>query len=93
MCNLDNRLVVSNQLIRESLLQGLRCLLHDVQQVAPDHVSVVSSMIRDFEDKVNMGQHSDRYGSARILDYCICNMKFDRMFAYQRCFVFILRSK
>jgi len=41
--------VISDQLISMALLPGLRCLLRDMEQVAPDHAAVVASMIREFE--------------------------------------------
>jgi len=34
------------------MLPGLRCLLGDLKVVSPDHVGVVSSMIREFEDRL-----------------------------------------
>ncbi|KAK2191356.1 hypothetical protein NP493_53g02002 [Ridgeia piscesae] len=40
---------ISDQLISMALLPGLRCLLRDMEQVAPDHAAVVASMIREFE--------------------------------------------
>lgn len=43
---------ISDQLVQEVMLPGLRCLLQDLQLVAPDHVNVVTSMIREFEDKL-----------------------------------------
>lgn len=47
------RTVISDQLMQEVMLPGLRCLLQDLQQVAPDHVTVVTSMIKEFETKVD----------------------------------------
>ncbi|KAK2149704.1 hypothetical protein LSH36_441g02003 [Paralvinella palmiformis] len=42
------------------MLPGLHYLHNDLQQVAPEMVNVVTSMIRDFEDKVESGKLVDR---------------------------------
>jgi len=44
---------VGNQLVSEVLLPGLRCLHRDLGTLAPDHATVVGSMIREFEDRVD----------------------------------------
>jgi hypothetical protein len=44
---------VGDQLISEVLLPGLRCLHRDLQQMVPDYANVVSSMIHEFEDRIN----------------------------------------
>ena len=44
---------ISNQLIQEVMLPGLRCLHQDLQLVAPERTNVVFSMIREFEDKID----------------------------------------
>ncbi|XP_077868589.1 RAB11-binding protein RELCH homolog, partial [Saccoglossus kowalevskii] len=44
---------ISDDLIRECLLPGLRCLRHDLEQVAPEHEEVVLSMIKDYEIKID----------------------------------------
>ena len=43
--------VLSEQLIADVLLPGLHCLHRDLQEVAPDHVTVLESMIREFQEK------------------------------------------
>ena len=35
------------------MLPGLRCLRHDLALIAPEHEEVVSSMIRDYETKLD----------------------------------------
>ncbi|XP_070574126.1 RAB11-binding protein RELCH homolog isoform X2 [Ptychodera flava] len=44
---------ISDDLIRECLLPGLRCLRQDLEQVAPEHEEVVNSMIKDYETKID----------------------------------------
>ncbi|XP_071495307.1 RAB11-binding protein RELCH homolog [Diadema antillarum] len=51
---------VSEDLIREAMLPGLRCLRKDMETVLPEHEGVVSSMIKDFESKI---QGKERTGS------------------------------
>ena len=66
MDDLDAATVLSEQLILEAMLPGLRCLRHDLAIIAPEHEEVVSSMIRDYETKLDMSrpdrsaQHSSR---------------------------------
>ena len=43
------------------MVPGLRCLSRDLQQVAPDHVHVVTSMIKEMEDKLEASKLSDRW--------------------------------
>ncbi|XP_077982155.1 RAB11-binding protein RELCH homolog [Glandiceps talaboti] len=45
---------ISDDLIRECFLPGLRCLKQDLEQVAPEHEvhEVVSSMIKEYETKI-----------------------------------------
>lgn len=52
--------VISDELLQEVMLPGLHYLHNDLQQVAPEMVNVVTSMIRDFEDKVESGKLVDR---------------------------------
>ena len=51
--DLDLATVLSEQLIQEVMLPGLRCLRHDLALIAPEHEEVVSSMIRDYETKLD----------------------------------------
>lgn len=53
---------LNEQLIQEAMLPGLRCLRLDLVTIAPEHEEVVSSMIRDYETKLDMTR-SDRSGS------------------------------
>ncbi|XP_014675386.1 PREDICTED: lisH domain and HEAT repeat-containing protein KIAA1468 homolog isoform X2 [Priapulus caudatus] len=50
---------VSEQLIREALLSGMRCLHRDMALIAPDHEEIVGSMIREFEVKLESLQPVD----------------------------------
>ena len=52
--------VISDYLISEMMLPGLRCLLTDVHEVAQDHVQVLESMIREFEEKVDSGRLGEK---------------------------------
>ncbi|XP_023930663.1 lisH domain and HEAT repeat-containing protein KIAA1468 homolog [Lingula anatina] len=54
---------INEQLISEAMLPGLRCLRQDMAQVAPELESVVSSLIKDFETKVEAPRPLDRSGS------------------------------
>ncbi|KAI0238116.1 hypothetical protein LSAT2_011253 [Lamellibrachia satsuma] len=53
---------ISDHLISVALLPGLRCLLRDMEQVAPDHAAVVTSMIREFEcgNRGDANAHAER---------------------------------
>ncbi|KAK7115385.1 hypothetical protein V1264_001262 [Littorina saxatilis] len=53
---------LSEQLIQEAMLPGLRCLRQDMAVIASEHEEVVSSMIRDYETKLDMSR-PDRSGS------------------------------
>lgn len=44
---------VDDKISHEVILPGLRCLLHDIQNVAPNRADVVSSMIRELEEKTD----------------------------------------
>ncbi|XP_060073461.1 RAB11-binding protein RELCH homolog [Ylistrum balloti] len=44
---------INDQLVQEAMVPGLRCLKHDVAQIAPEHEEVVSSMIKDYESKMD----------------------------------------
>ena len=52
--------VINDHLIGEVLLPGLYCLHKDVQAVAQDHVMVLESMIREFEEKIDSSKLRDR---------------------------------
>ncbi|VDI64402.1 Hypothetical predicted protein [Mytilus galloprovincialis] len=54
--------VMNDQLVRETMLPGLRCLQHDMVQIAPEHEEVIQSMIRDYETKMELSR-SDRSSS------------------------------
>ncbi|XP_076331644.1 RAB11-binding protein RELCH homolog isoform X1 [Tachypleus tridentatus] len=45
---------MSEQIVSEVFLPGLRCLCYDLQQVAPQQEDVISSMIREFEARIDM---------------------------------------
>lgn len=53
--------VISEQLISEAMLPGLRCLRQDVAQVAHDLEPVVLSLIKDFETKVDTTRPAERW--------------------------------
>ncbi len=53
--------VISDQLIQEAMLPGLRCLQKDMLHVMPDHAPVIASMIREFQDKVDATRAIDRW--------------------------------
>ncbi|XP_021379245.1 lisH domain and HEAT repeat-containing protein KIAA1468 homolog, partial [Mizuhopecten yessoensis] len=50
---------INDQLVQEAMVPGLRCLKHDVAQIAPEHEEVVSSMIKDYESKMDSGRPAD----------------------------------
>ncbi|XP_076470808.1 RAB11-binding protein RELCH homolog isoform X2 [Babylonia areolata] len=54
---------LSEQLIQEAMLPGLRCLRQDLAIIAPEHEEVVSSMIRDYEAKLENARPDSRSGS------------------------------
>ena len=57
-----NRLsVVNYQLVQEVMLPGLRCLKHDMALIAPEHEEVVSSMIKEYESKIETSRPADRF--------------------------------
>lgn len=43
---------INDQLVQEAMLPGLRCLKQDMAAVAPEREEVVSSIIKDYEAKV-----------------------------------------
>ncbi|XP_038050849.1 RAB11-binding protein RELCH-like [Patiria miniata] len=49
---------ISNDLIWESMLPGLRCLRTDLDIVSPEHEAVVASMIKEFEAKLGGKERS-----------------------------------
>ena len=53
-------LVINDNLLRDVLLPGLHCLHRDVQEVAQDHVVVLESMIREFQEKTDSGRSSEK---------------------------------
>lgn len=57
----------SDQLVSEILLPGLKCLHRDLVQLSPDHVGVVASMIREFEDR------ADSAGSGQVTPLKLAN--------------------
>lgn len=50
--DLNLSLVINDQLVQEAMLPGLRCLKQDMAAVAPEREEVVSSIIKDYEAKV-----------------------------------------
>ena len=48
------------QLVQEVMLPGLRCLKHDMALIAPEHEEVVSSMIKEYESKIETSRPADR---------------------------------
>ena len=51
---------MNDQLVRETMLPGLRCLQQDMSQTAPEHEEVIQSMIKDYENKMEISK-SERY--------------------------------
>ncbi|XP_042901909.1 RAB11-binding protein RELCH homolog [Parasteatoda tepidariorum] len=47
---------MSEQLIAEAFLPGLRCLKSDVQQIAHEYEDTINSMIQEFEAKLDIGR-------------------------------------
>ena len=58
--SLNDLSVISEQLMSEMMLPGLRCLLRDMEVLAPERAPVISSMIREFEDKVDAAKPMDK---------------------------------
>ena len=59
---------MSQQLIQDAVLPGLRSLQQDLSQVAPnDHANVVASMIREFSDKLDPSKPVDRWVNLSVL--------------------------
>ncbi|CAH1780269.1 unnamed protein product, partial [Owenia fusiformis] len=57
---------ISDQLIQVTMIPGLLYLLQDMQQVAPEHEPIISSMIKEFEAKVEASRQAtgrERSGS------------------------------
>ncbi|KAG8189556.1 hypothetical protein JTE90_026600 [Oedothorax gibbosus] len=50
---------MSEQLIAEAFLPGLRCLKSDLQQIAQEYEDSVNSMIHEFEGKLDIGRSVD----------------------------------
>ena len=42
------------------MLPGLRCLKQDMSQIAPEHEEVISSMIKEYESKIEISRPADR---------------------------------
>lgn len=57
---------MNDQLVRETMLPGLRCLQQDMSQTAPEHEEVIQSMIRDYENKMEISR-SERFVSSSNL--------------------------
>ncbi|XP_071784644.1 RAB11-binding protein RELCH homolog [Asterias amurensis] len=55
---------ISNDLIWESMLPGLRCLRQDLEVVSPEHEVVVGSMIKEFEAKLGGKERSSSVTSS-----------------------------
>ncbi|CAH1780270.1 unnamed protein product, partial [Owenia fusiformis] len=49
---------ISDQLIQVTMIPGLLYLLQDMQQVAPEHEPIISSMIKEFEAKVEASRQA-----------------------------------
>ncbi|XP_022335472.2 RAB11-binding protein RELCH homolog isoform X2 [Crassostrea virginica] len=54
---------INDQLVQEAMLPGLRCLKQDMAVVAPEREEVVSSIIKDYETKVE-GIRSGNFSSS-----------------------------
>lgn len=52
--------VINEQLISEAMLPGLKCLVRDMETLAPERAAVITSMIREFEDKVDASKLGDK---------------------------------
>ena len=59
--------VVNYQLVQEVMLPGLRCLKHDMALIAPEHEEVVSSMIKEYESKIETSRPADRFVLLNVL--------------------------
>lgn len=44
---------LSRQVSQEVVLPGLKCLHHDIQTLAPDRVNIISSLVKEMEDKID----------------------------------------
>ena len=53
---------LSHQVSQEVVLPGLKCLHHDIQTLAPDRVNIISSLIKEMEDKI---EESGKTNTAR----------------------------
>ncbi|KAH9515547.1 hypothetical protein Btru_011368 [Bulinus truncatus] len=46
--------VLSEQLVAEAMLPGLRCLKLDMEALGAEHLEVVNAMIRDYQSKLDI---------------------------------------
>lgn len=53
--------VMSDQLITEAFLPGLRCLRNDIQMIAHEYEDAVNNMIQEFEAKLDLGRSIERF--------------------------------
>lgn len=51
---------MSEQLIAEAFLPGLRCLRSDLQLIAHEYEDTVNGMIHEFEGKLDIGRSVDK---------------------------------
>ena len=72
--------VISDELLQEVMLPGLQYLHSDLQQVAPEMVNVVASMIRDFEDKVESTKLVDRWVTSMNYNTLMMEVNFFKHF-------------
>ena len=66
---------MSDQLITEAFLPGLRCLRNDIQAIAHEYEDAVNNMIQEFEAKLDLGRSIERFVSYLIyffLFYSCC---------------------
>ncbi|XP_052816582.1 RAB11-binding protein RELCH homolog isoform X2 [Mya arenaria] len=54
---------INYQLVQEALLPGLRCLKQDMAHIAPEHEEVISSMLKEYESKIETSRPADRSSS------------------------------
>ncbi|KAL4235187.1 hypothetical protein ACF0H5_006825 [Mactra antiquata] len=54
---------INYQLVQEAMLPGLRCLKQDMSQVASEHEEVITSMIKEYESKIETSRPADRSSS------------------------------
>lgn len=79
--------VINYQLVQEAMLPGLRCLKLDMSQIAPEHEEVISSMIKEYESKIETSRPADRYVFSGEKNYnaplkMVCSQIFIRSVSY-----------